>query len=203
MLSGKEDKTLWVIRSEPAWTLWYQILKGYGGLEGLQQRKPMPSGRPWEEGDMVRAVSRQGCGGLGEGGRAVCPSAWAAGEAPIQLPWHRPHLLYRRPPRLSSRQCLSEQFGESRQMAGPHACGQRQRVSGAQLKRNGQPSMKTSKWSLEGRRPRSNPARGSGPPEQLPALTAGCLYYRAPAEGAAGGRWSCLLHGLPVLRPHK
>lgn len=113
--------------------------QGQGRLTGLQQRKPCPQeglgGRgAWAEQSQGRGV---------EGwGREVEPSvhpSWVA-EVPTRLPWHQPRQLYRRPPRLSSRQCLSGQFGGSQQMACPHACGQRQRVRGAQLKRSGQPS---------------------------------------------------------------
>lgn len=80
---------------------------------------------------MGRAVSRQGVEGWGREAEPSVHPSWAAKEAPIQLPWHQPRRLYRRPPRLSSPQCLSGQFGGSRQTACPHACGQRQRVSGA------------------------------------------------------------------------
>lgn len=132
-------------RPEPAWTLWYQILEGYGGLEGLQQRKPMPSGRPGGRGVMVRAVSRQGCGGLGRGDGAVRLSvrlSSQAAEDPTRLAWPQPRRPCRRPPRLSSRRCLSGQVGGSPQTAGPHACGQGAggSVSGAQLRRAGGPA---------------------------------------------------------------
>lgn len=68
--------------------------QGQGRLTGLQQRKPMPSGRPGRKRGMGRAVSRQGCGGLGKGGGAVCPSVLgsrspysaALASAPSALP---------------------------------------------------------------------------------------------------------------------
>lgn len=65
VLSSKWGKTLRVIRPKPAWTLWYQILKGYGGLTGLQQRKPTPSGRlgrrrSWAEQSQGRGVKGWG-----------------------------------------------------------------------------------------------------------------------------------------------
>lgn len=56
---------MWVIWPEPAWTLWYQILKGYGGLNGLQQRKPMPS---------------EGLGREGHGQSSLKAGVWRAGE---------------------------------------------------------------------------------------------------------------------------
>lgn len=95
--------------------------------------------KAWEEGVMITAVSRQGCGGLGRGGRAVCLSSRAA-EDPIQLAWPQLRLLCHQPPRLSSRQCLSGQVDGSQQTAGPHACRRgRGSVSRAQLRRDGQP----------------------------------------------------------------
>lgn len=47
----------------------------------------------------------------------------------LQL-WPLPHRLCRPPRRPSTRQCLSEPSDGARQMAGPHACRQRQRVRG-------------------------------------------------------------------------
>lgn len=41
---------------------------------------------------------------------------------------------------------------------------------------------------------RGKVARGHGPSEQPQVFPAGCLYYKAPAEEADGGRPSCLLH---------
>lgn len=71
------------------------------------------------------------------GGRGVESSVHPCGrqeKRPIRRAWPRPHPLCHPPPRLSSRQRLSGPFGGARQMACPRACGQRQRVSRAQLR---------------------------------------------------------------------
>ena len=132
-------------------TLWYRILGHRGGEQaGLQQRSQRPSTRPGgaEEGSaglrspglggrvesLVTAVPRRWGARKGRRshplvGWSVCPS-WAAGGEVIRQLWLQPHRLCRPPPHPSIRQRLSGPFGGARQMAGPHAWGQRQRSEG-------------------------------------------------------------------------
>lgn len=79
--------------------------------EELQQRKPMPSSKAWQEAVMVSSL-KAGCGGLG---REVEPSVHHLGQQrrSIRLAWPQRHPLCHRPPRLSIRQCLSGRFGGS------------------------------------------------------------------------------------------
>lgn len=169
-----------------ALTLWYQILEGGRGA-GLQQREPAPrQGRVG--GVAVTAVLRWGAAGSRRGRRSPLSSGWGSGrrEWPIQQAWPRPRRPCRPPPRPSSRRCLSGQFDGAQQTAGPHACGQRQRVSGA---RPGWPGMVNTFQSTQ-ETPGAHRSRSLEPAEPLAGWDRGALKE---AEGPANH--SCPRHG--------
>lgn len=155
--------------------------QGQGRLTGLQQRKPMPSGRPGRKGGMGRAVSRQGCGGLGKGGGAVCPSVLGS-RSPYSAA-------------LASAPSALPSTSSSEQSPVPFRTIRRVTTNGMSprlwAEAEGQGGPTEEKWAaqcvdlkgiLRGKEAGGTSARGSGrPSEQVQAVPAGCLDYQQRA----------------------
>lgn len=153
---------------------------------------------------MGRAVSRQGCGGLGKGGGAICPSVLGCRRSSYSA------ALASAPSALPSTSSSEQSPVPFRTIRRVTTNGRSPRL-GAEAE--GQWGQAKEKWTAQyedfkvifrGKEARDHLSEEVDHQRAPAGLTCQVPHYKAPAEGAAaGGRWSCLLQHRPVLKPHK